>query len=450
MLTAVFRGHEGFIVVGLIIVAIAATVTYRTARTRTSRPGIYALWISATTSLVVLTTWTTGTVSDSAVCVINKDFLEPFHGTQGILNAGMFVPFGLLGVTATRRPALVALLGVLLSAAIETVQGSASVVGRLCDTSDLLANSTGVLAGTALGMILTLFDADKGKQLASRTARIMMLVSCITVAAITATWIFRISPQVVERTVNDVEASKAQKEAIASAVQSAFGDQYSIASVQFTHGEENNGTVMAALSSKEHTGAGSAELTWPDTDQLSINLVPATVEEGHSFRIPNAPNSAETKAKARKIAIAYAKQYAPWALEDSQLSIAPLDASENIGWLASWRKWQGEILLPMRLDVQLEKSGRLTDLIARNIPDPDLPPVRWKIDRAWTVLESHFADSLRGGERQEPVLLAEHREGRWRVDWLLTIQTEDDHYSAIVDASTGELHSPEHIPRTAQ
>ncbi|MFD0214607.1 VanZ family protein [Streptomyces hirsutus] len=450
MLTAVFRGHEGFIVFGVILVAIAATVTYRTARTRTSRPGIYALWVSATVSIVTLTMWTTGAVSDSAVCVVNKDLLEPFHGPQGILNAGMFAPFGLLGVTATRRPALVVTLGVLLSAAIETVQGSASVVGRLCDTSDFLTNSTGVLAGTALGVVLTLFDTEKGKQLAGRTARIMVLTSCITTAAITATWLFRISPHVVERTVNAVEASKAQRDAIASAVQAAFGDHYSVASVQFTHGESNTGTVMATLSSRGRAGAGFAELTWPDKDQLSINLSPTTVEKGHSFRIPNAPHSAETKAEARKIAATYAEKYAPWALEDSQLSITPLDTSENMGWLASWRKQQGDILLPMRLDVQLERSGHLTDLISRNIPDPDLPPVRWNVDHAWTAVENYFADDLRGGERKEPVLLAQHREGHWRVDWLLTVQTETDDYSATVDASTGELHSPEHIPRTAQ
>src|SRR5690606_21032490 len=124
------------------------------------------------------TTWTTGSFGDSAVCVVNKDILEPFRGIQGLLHAGMFVPSRLLGVMATRRPALVALLGVLLSAAIETLKGSASVVGRLCDTSDLVANSTGVLAGTAFGMILTRFDADTEKRLAHRTVRIMMIACC--------------------------------------------------------------------------------------------------------------------------------------------------------------------------------------------------------------------------------------------------------------------------------
>src|SRR5690606_30808759 len=86
VLTAVFRGHEGFVVVGLVVVALAATVTYRAARTRTSRPGILALWVSAATSLVVLTTWTTGSIGDSAVCVVNKDILEPFRGSQGLLD----------------------------------------------------------------------------------------------------------------------------------------------------------------------------------------------------------------------------------------------------------------------------------------------------------------------------------------------------------------------------
>ncbi|MEU0138429.1 VanZ family protein [Streptomyces albidoflavus] len=445
MLTAVFRDQEGFIAIGTLLVIATAAVAYRMARRRTSRPGTYALWITSAASVAILTTWTTGNVSESAVCLVNKDVLEPFRGAQGLLNMGMFVPFGLIGTVATRRPALVAGLGLLLSAGVETVQGSASVVGRLCDTSDLVANASGVAMGVVLGLALNRFDKETGKQLTARTARTLTLAACVTAIAITATWVFRITPHVVEYTVSETHASSEQEASVKSAVRKEFGGHYSVTSVQFTRGEGDSGTVTAALAADGRDGAGSAELAWPDTDQLSVSLVPTSVEEGFTFKVPDAPQPARTEDQAREVAEAYAERYAPWATEGTQLTVDPLDESEDAGWQASWRRWQGDVLLPMRLDIRMERNGSLTSVFRRNIADPDLPPMRTTIGRAWKIFEDHFNGSVQGGERAEPVLLAQERNGNWRVHWILSVQTEREHYGAIVDATTGELHSPEQV-----
>ncbi|MFI2671967.1 hypothetical protein ACH5AU_20850 [Streptomyces albidoflavus] len=145
------------------------------------------------------------------------------------------------------------------------------------------------------------------------------------------------------------------------------------------------------------------------------------------------------------MAEAYAERYAPWATEGTQLTVDPLDESEDAGWQASWRRWQGDVLLPMRLDIRMERNGSLTSVFRRNIADPDLPPMRTTIGRAWKIFEDHFNGSVQGGERAEPVLLAQERDGNWRVHWILSVQTEREHYGAIVDATTGELHSPEQV-----
>ncbi|MFD8470029.1 VanZ family protein [Streptomyces cyaneofuscatus] len=88
--------------------------------------------------------WSTGDGGGSAICTVNRDIFEPFRHTQGQWNFCLLVPFGLLGVLATRRPGLVAGFSLLLPAAIETTQALAPI-GRACDTSDFVANGAGVL-----------------------------------------------------------------------------------------------------------------------------------------------------------------------------------------------------------------------------------------------------------------------------------------------------------------
>ncbi|MFE1962970.1 VanZ family protein [Streptomyces sp. NPDC059479] len=446
MLTAVFRGHEGFIVVGLLLTILGGLIAYRVARPRSQRPVIYAFWISSAVSLVALTMWTTGGGTGFSECVINKDVMEPFRTTQGRLNAGMFVPFGLLGVMATRRPAVTLGFGLLLSAGIETVQGTTSLVGRLCDTSDLVANSAGVVVGVLIGAVLNSLDKDQ-QPLSSRSTRGAVVAVGLGAVLLGGTWGLFVSPRVVERTVSDIGASDNQEEAIATAVRQAFGNVYAVSSVKFTPGEDNQaGTIMASLARTGSGGDGAAELKWPGKGEFNVNLIPSRVEEGHGYSVDGAPAGANTKEDAELIATKYAERHASWGLDNSEITVEPVDEDKNFGWMVSWRRWNGKVLLPMRLDILIEPSGKLTDLITRNIPDPELPPVKHSEKEAWDSLAAHF--SLKGEEFEkiEPVLLAQQRGSSWRVNWILTLQTEKEYYSATIDATTGKIYTPEKRP----
>ncbi len=124
----------------IIISFLAAAVTYSVVRRRARRPLIVSLWAASVVSIGSLTFWIDGGEA-LATCMVNKDVLEPFTTVQGLLNVAMLLPFGLLGVLATRRLPLMAALSILFPALIEIAQAVVPFVSRLCDTSDLVANT---------------------------------------------------------------------------------------------------------------------------------------------------------------------------------------------------------------------------------------------------------------------------------------------------------------------
>ncbi|MGW3375675.1 VanZ family protein, partial [Streptomyces hydrogenans] len=125
----------------------------------------------------------------------------------------------------------------------------------------------------------------------------------------------------------------------------------------------------------------------------------------------------------------------------------PVDAkAKELGWVVEWRRWRGKILMPMRLNILIEPSGRMTDLIARRIQDPALPPVKITEAEAWKRFESHHKLKPGQGEREEPVYLAERNGDEWRVHWRLAARQEDMLLSATVDATTGAVTNASTLP----
>ncbi|MCG3040330.1 VanZ family protein [Streptomyces sp. S1A] len=441
MLTAVFRGHEGFVAFAVLLTAACAAAVWHRARRRgLPRPALHALWAASAVSVVALTLWTTHGSGMSGVCTVNRDVLEPFRTVQGRLNAGLFVPFGLLGTLATRRPVVVLALGLLTSAAVETVQGAAPFVARLCDTSDLVANAAGAAAGVAAGALLVA-GRSRETALPARTGRRALAATGVGAVLLGGVWLLWMSPTAVEHTVSDVPASAEQREAVETALREAFGGHYSVESASFVRGEGESGTVAA------HFASGWAEVDWPERDGLRVDLIPGEVEEGHAFAVPGAPGPARTAEDAERTATGYAERYAPWALEGSRVAVERQKAEEagdgTPGWWVTWTGRRGEVLLPKRLDVLVEPAGRLTGLVARNVEAPRLPEVTVPEERAWKAAGKHLGRGTGDAERAEPVLLAVRHEGAWRVHWLLTLREGSRTHTAAVDAATGEVHPAE-------
>lgn len=245
-----------------------------------------------------------------------------------------------------------------------------------------------------------------------------------------------ITPVVATQAETDVAAGTEQEKAITGALRDAFGGRYTPKSVTFTPGEGGVGTVMANFPQ------GAAELTWPSREQLAVNLVPEKVEPGNSFPVPSAAGPVADNQGAERVAVAYARQFAPWGLKESEITVRRIDEKANLGWLVSWRRWRGEILLPMRLDVVIQPSGRLSDLISRNVDAFDLPDVKVGEERAWKILEKQTGHQGSTIEHDEAVLLAERRDGAWRVHWRLGIKNGQSVTTRVVDATTGTVHKP--------
>lgn len=105
-----------------------------------------ALLALAVVAIGALTLYPDQEPSPAITCAVELPHLAP-TAVESTANILLFVPLALLVGLAWRRPIAGALLAIGASAAIEAVQALVLVVGRACDTSDLITNSIGAVLG---------------------------------------------------------------------------------------------------------------------------------------------------------------------------------------------------------------------------------------------------------------------------------------------------------------
>lgn len=369
MLYAVFNGHGMFIALATLLSATVGFIVYKQAPESSEHRALKGFFGASVTGVVSLTLWSTGSpVHQPRVCVVNRDLIEPFTTDQGLLNAGLFLPVGLLGVLATRKVVGTVAFGVLLTFAIETLQGSLTFLGRGCDSSDLVMNSLGVVAGAVAGWAVTVLEKPRAGFLHAWRAR-STYAAVSTVTALALVWAVAIEPQVVDRTLGIGRADAAQEAAIRAVVDESFDGYYKVSRVDFAAGPDGTGTVMAQFS-----GGGSAELRWPGRDTFQAYLDMTSTGEPSGYPLPGAKASPVDEQQAQEIAGAYAARHASWGLRDARPRTTKVDANAELGWMTSWRRHDANgVLMPMRLDIQVDRGGLVTQIVMTNIPDPPLP-----------------------------------------------------------------------------
>ncbi|MET8974651.1 VanZ family protein [Streptomyces sp. NPDC004539] len=395
---------------------------------------------------MVLTSWS-GSGVLTYECAVNPDVTAAFASTQGQLNVLLFVPFGLFAVLATRRVLPAVASGVVFTAVVETAQATVPFISRLCDTDDLVANVAGALAGAAVGALIDR-RVGKGKALSRGFVRRAGFVGASVAALVVAAWVTLIEPTKVFQPSEIPAATAEQARALDDALGKAFRAAPEVkGALYFDHGD---GTAVVSM---PLAGGGYAEISWPDREQFTAHFTPSSHGEGvHAYEIPGVSRRVGTAQDAKKVAEEYAASYAPWALPGSKVSVRAIDETVGIGWMVEWRRRSGDVLMPMRLNIAIEPSGRMIDLIARHIEDPRLPESRIGEREAWERFETAHGLAAGEGERTEPVLLAERRDGRWRVHWRLSARDGGTLLSAVVDATDGSVHSPsaDEVPDTGQ
>ncbi|MCX5226815.1 VanZ family protein [Streptomyces sp. NBC_00233] len=442
MIQAVFQYHLVFLTTAIAMTLAVGVTTYVVAARRIDRlrAAFYGLWASSTIGPIILTTWGgSGILAER--CTINPAVIEAFATTQGQLNVALFAPFGLFAVLATRRPFFSAAVGVLFTAIVETSQATVPFITRLCDTDDLVTNTVGVLAGAGIGSVICR-RAHYGMPLSKTVVRRAAIAGTTASLLITATWVIAIEPVRAVPPTASPTASLEQVQALKAELKEAFGDTYALDTVSFLNNVDGPSTVNAPLP------GGFAEMTWPDREKITVHFTPTSQGEGtYAYQIPGANHQVGKAEQAQQVATHFAQRYAPWALRDSKVRVWPVDANvQSLGWVVEWRRWQGKVLMPMRLDIVIEPSGRMTDLIARNVDDPRVPPVAVNEGMAWKKFESQHKIKPGQGKREEPVLLAERQGGEWRVHWRLGANYADTLLSATVDANTGDVTNSAAIP----
>ena len=427
MIEAVFQDEIPFLVLALTFTLAVGLLTLVAARRRTGtrRAVLYGLWAASATGPAALTSWSGSGFADFE-CSVNPDVLTALTGTQGQLNLLLFMPYGLFGALATRRPLFTAATGAVFTLVIETVQTTVPFVSRLCDTDDLVTNTLGACAGALAGAVLLRFlpaGAPAGRRFVRRTA-----VVCTPVLALTAlVWLVGIDlVRYTQPTTEVPAATQAQAKALETALTDAFGSTYALGGSSYFDNGDGVGTVSAEVAS------GFAELSWPDGERFTAHLLP----EDRGYAVPGAEGPVAGAGDAKKVAVAYAKEYAPWAA-GARVTVHREDGE---GWTVSWRRLRDGVVMPMRLDVTVAASGRVTGLTARDVADPELPDARVDEARAWRIFER--AQGLRPGEgkRERPVLLAQKWDGRWRVHWLMGIRLGEFPRTGVVDAVDGSVH----------
>ncbi|WP_079159701.1 VanZ family protein [Streptomyces griseus] len=429
MLQAVFNGRGEFVLIALVAVLIATCFGYFAAKRFLNRPWAYAGLLAALMAELMLTIFFPSQGHVSGQCVLNRNYSEPFATEQGLLNVAMFLPIGLFGVLAVRRVFPVFLGGVLLSVVTELGQALAPWVGRSCDSGDVLTNTLGAGIGALAGWALV--RTTRGELLPLRTAAkstgVIFATGFVACAVVWGAWI---TPLAVDSTSLQIaggdEKSHAQR-----VLAEAFDDHFNIANVQLQPGQNDAPDVLLIT-----TQTGFAELSWPDKEQLTVNLEDPSQPGPDSFPVTGVGVAPKTADEALQIATKYAKERFPWGLAGSYVKSFPVGEDAEVGWVVSWRSRIDGVLMPMRLDVEINRAGRVSALLARHAEDVvSLPPRRVSEKQAAAA-----ASASAGGSKAEVGdLLAIRREGEWRAQWVIPVSAGTDVYHVYVDAETGQV-----------
>ncbi|MGW2843755.1 VanZ family protein [Streptomyces sp. NPDC001274] len=433
MLKAVFHNQEPFLAFLIAISLISGFSAHRLTRSRDSRSWAVAAFVLFMVMALGVTVFLPGGGAASGTCTVNRDFTEPFKTEQGLLNAAMCVPLGLSSILAFRRLLPVVVYGVLTPVVVELAQATLPWIGRTCDSSDAEMNVIGVLLGAGLGCALLGLRGsriDPWRQGVKRTA--VIGVGTLTICA--CVWNFAITPIAVDATSLRF-ANAREKEAARAALKEAFDDRYSPVNVQVQPGYDGGPeTLLIAL---PHS---SATLSWPDRANFSVEWEALLTPNPNSFPVDGASGNPENADAAYAIAHRYASSHYAWALEGTGHELSPVGDGAESGWLVSWRNIEDGVVMPRRLDVQIDRAGRVSRLNVQRGPlSVALPPRRVDRARAESLVTATFPKGSTA-EVEAGRLIAVEEKGEWRARWTVSVTFDASDVSEMyVDAETGEV-----------
>lgn len=445
MFSAAFRGQSWFLCSALVVCLVLACGAFFLARQRGARPWEFAGLTALVAAEVSVTLAMPNGGYPSRTCVIDRDVFAPLLTQEGLLNLLMFLPIGAVGVCATRSLVPVVAGCAALSMLTELTQAVVPGVGRDCDSGDFTMNVAGAIAGATVAYALlrkpgSAFPPERYWRPASYG-----FVAVTAVAAIVGATCVRFLSM---DSTSIQFATGSQKDAARRAMKASFGDRYAITKVQFQPAL-GGGSGAGSLAMVIDGGKANASLTWPDNRVLTVSFEFSGAVTAESFPIAGVSTAPRTADDALEIATRYARRYHPDALRNSRGVAEKADPQAAPGWTVSWRRLDARgVLMPMRLDVGIDRAGRISQLVSADIADPaDLPPIRITKAQAEKNARRSVAQLLRSGSRlkvTEIALRADHRRGTWRTEYVVSFAEPDGtlaQTASYVDATTGSTVS---------
>ncbi len=369
-----------------------------------------------------------GAGSASGECVINHEFAEPVHATQGLWNLAMMVPVGAFALLAIRRPLPVLFGVVALPLAIEFTQATVNGLGGVCDSSDAEMNIIGGLIGLA---IVAIFLAIR-HSLAWQAGLKGTLIAFITLLILGS----GLARPMLDFTNVDgsslTDADSEQRQAVEAAVKEAFGNRYKIGQLyKQPCGDSSCTNIIFNLHSREEGHSedfGTGSLSWPDKKHLNVLLEDSDrpTVMGYPVEGAKAPSS---DAAASRITKSYVQQKYPWAMGATMTETVPVGEKAELGWITDWRWTQDNVLMPRMLDVQVDRSGHISQIDVTLGPTrTKLPKAKLDAGQAEKAVTKAVATQLRangntGAEfHSEAVTVkAIEQDGNWQPNWLVNV-----------------------------
>ncbi|MGP3690208.1 hypothetical protein ACTVZO_36860 [Streptomyces sp. IBSNAI002] len=192
------------------------------------------------------------------------------------------------------------------------------------------------------------------------------------------------------------------------------------------------GTDPAAEAVVVTSGQGYTEFSWPDLKPLSgtrsmeVNDGDGDDEDAHAGGGP---------AEQQRGGEEFMRAHFPWADGARVTSWALGDTGRRV---ISWRRAVDSVLMPMRLDIVVDRSGTAVSFVAVDEPDPRLAPVEVGEEQATAVA----AAARPGVPPGRPVLLAVPVGGGWRPAWSFPGSASGSVTGAATGTATGPAGSP--------
>lgn len=336
-----------------------------------------------------------------------------FTSASSLLNIALFAPGAVLAVLLFRRPVTVAAAFGALSGAVELAQ-SVGHLGRSCSVTDLAANATGAVLGSAAGAV---WLYRRRQSPAEPVRDLVWGVSLAAVAVLAVGGVFQsridsVDVVAMDDRMRDLAESAAQAdEWIATAAKGVFGS-----------GTEMRGTATkkdgSRLKITAETNRGTISGTWPQKTLESARSSNARGDEGSL-------SEKEVAAAAER----FARTWFPRNVAGSDRRIRSIGDGPTRAYTVVYRRYTDKVMMPVRLDLTITTTGRVIGFSARTVDDPALPRVTIDEAKAKTL-----AEDATGLPAYSTSLLAQQVKGEWRPVWWVGSGKQD----IAIDAATGE------------